>query len=152
MKINGTKNGELLQGTAEADTISAGRGNDTIDGGKGNDTLTGGEGRDTFILHATDGNDVVTDFNTNDRKNNLSDQILLDSGSGVWDGQLELVGRLHDGMDFYNHLGGHVATLHAGDFNGDGVMDSQFVMDSGASLTLLGVAPNDLYGYMVLGG
>jgi serralysin len=64
--INGTDNGEPLQGTPDADTIDAMGGNDvvrayagddTVYGGAGNDTLYGYEGADT--LYGGIGDDLI---------------------------------------------------------------------------------------------
>ena len=46
------------------DTVYGGAGDDTIHGGTGNDVMFGGSGDDIFVLDpATNGNDVITDFN-----------------------------------------------------------------------------------------
>ncbi|MGI3164848.1 Hint domain-containing protein [Pseudooceanicola sp. 200-1SW] len=46
------------------DTVYGGAGDDTIHGGTGNDIMFGGSGDDIFVLDpATNGNDVITDFN-----------------------------------------------------------------------------------------
>ena len=54
-------NDEILGNNAD-NIISGGDGADLITGSKGNDTLTGGAGSDTFVLAATDGGDIITDF------------------------------------------------------------------------------------------
>lgn len=52
----------LLEGTAEANTLTGGAGDDIIRGGRGNDVLAGGAGEDTFIFARGDGADRITDF------------------------------------------------------------------------------------------
>jgi Ca2+-binding RTX toxin-like protein len=148
MRLKGTSKGDRLIGSAGDDSVSGGRGNDWIEGGGGNDTLTGGEGRDTFVFRADSGHDVITDFDVH-----TPDYILLDSQTGVYDGYLGgHMGKLYDGFEVYNSFGTHVATLHSVDADGDGDLDSQFVMASGATLTLTDVHVTDLTGYMLFGG
>ena len=48
--INGTANADTLVGTAANDTINGLGGNDTINGGAGNDTMAGGTGDDTYVV------------------------------------------------------------------------------------------------------
>ena len=148
MRIKGTSKADQLFGTSSNDVVSGGRGNDWIEGGGGNDVLTGGAGRDTFVLRASGGNDVVTDFDVDN-----PDYILIDSQTGVYDGYLgSHWGAFADDMQIFNSHGTLVCTVQSVDQNGDGKMDTQFVMESGATLTLLGVAAEDLNGYMLFGG
>ncbi|MBR1579780.1 MAG: hypothetical protein IJ668_04705, partial [Selenomonadaceae bacterium] len=79
--------------------INAGAGNDsitsninsnygwyvTINGGLGNDTITGSTHADTFIYNADDGNDIITNYESNDRIQILSGAIddTLISGNDV---------------------------------------------------------------------
>ena len=148
MRLKGTNKADHLVGSAADDIVSGGRGNDWIEGGAGNDTLEGGAGRDTFVLRADGGHDVVTDFDVAN-----PDYIFLDSQTGVYDGYLGTHwGQFSDGMQISNSQGTLVCTIHSGDWNGDGVGDTQFEMTSGATLTILGVDPTDLSGYMLFGG
>ena len=50
--INGTANNDTLTGTASADTINGLAGNDVITGGAGTDSMNGGEGSDLYIIAA----------------------------------------------------------------------------------------------------
>ena len=148
MKIKGTNKADRLVASAGDDTVSGGRGNDWIEGAGGDDTLTGGSGADKFVFRSNGGHDVVTDFNRAE-----GDTVLLDSQTGVYDGYLGgRFGALSDGLEIYNSHGTLVATVHAGDWDGDGVGDTQFEMASGATLTLLGVDPSELSSSMLFGG
>jgi Ca2+-binding RTX toxin-like protein len=51
--INGTANNDTLTGTASADTINGIAGNDVITGGAGTDSMNGGEGSDLYIIAAS---------------------------------------------------------------------------------------------------
>ena len=51
--INGTANNDTLTGTVNADTISGLAGNDIITGGAGTDSMDGGEGSDLYIVSAS---------------------------------------------------------------------------------------------------
>ena len=55
----GLRNGSLILGTAEAETIDGDNYNNTIQGGLGNDTLDGGAGSDTYVYASGDGNDLI---------------------------------------------------------------------------------------------
>ncbi len=50
--INGTANNDTLTGTASADTIDGLAGNDVITGGAGTDVMNGGDGSDLYIIAA----------------------------------------------------------------------------------------------------
>jgi Ca2+-binding RTX toxin-like protein len=56
-KITGTTGDDVIQGTADADTIDGSNGNDIIHGGAGDDTITSGPGTD--YLYGDDGNDTL---------------------------------------------------------------------------------------------
>ena len=117
-----------------------------------NDTLEGTNQRDTFVLTAGGGDDTVTGF-VFDR--GAGDRILLDSGTGVYDGILPPLGYLFDGQVFENSAGTATFEIHAVDANGDGVTDTQIVMispDSVDSITLLGVAPDTITSAAIYGG
>jgi len=146
MKIKGPKGGVVA--TSGGETVSGGRGNDWIEGGSGDDVLTGGGGRDSFVLRSNSGHDVVTDFDISN-----PDLIVFDTQTGVYDGNVGTHwGCLWDGMEIVNSQGTSVATVHQADYNGDGAMDTQFAMSSGATLTLLGVMATQITGFSLLGG
>lgn len=73
--VTGTAKSDTLIGNDGNDSIYGGDGNDSINGlggsdvlagGKGADKLTGGEGADIFVWNKGDGNDVITDYATED--------------------------------------------------------------------------------------
>jgi len=148
MPGKGNSKGNQLLATDGDDVLVGTRSNDWLEGGAGNDFMTGGGGSDTFVFRANGGNDVVTDFNAAQ-----GDRVLLDSQTGVYDGQVGgFLGSLYDGMQIFNSRGTLVATVHSVDQNGDGIADTQFAMASGATLTLLGVDPSNLSSSMLFGG
>lgn len=67
VKIMGNALANSIIGGSGADSLSGFSGNDTLDGGIGNDTLTGGAGNDVFIYTTRQGNDVITDYSTQDK-------------------------------------------------------------------------------------
>lgn len=139
---------DQLLATAGDDVLVGTRSGDWLEGGAGNDFMTGNGGGDTFVFRANGGNDVVTDFDGSE-----GDRVMLDSQTGVYDGQLGgFLGSLYDGMQVFNSQGILVATVSSVDQNGDGIGDTQFLMASGGTLTLLGVDPSNLSSGMLFGG
>lgn len=61
-KLEGLSGDDLLRGGDGDDTLLGGDGNDILIGGADQDQLTGGRGRDQFELVASDGIDIITDF------------------------------------------------------------------------------------------
>ena len=86
-------NGDLMTGGAGQDTLIGGGADDTLEGGTGNDSLTGGLADDTFVYAAGDGDDTITDFNT-DNSGTLSDGDTTNNDaidlSGFYDNLSEL--------------------------------------------------------------
>lgn len=76
--ITGSDGGNIIFGQKGDDEITGGVSNDLLVGGAGNDTLTGGGGADIFLFHPGEGDDSITDFN--------SDQgdIIVKVGSGTF--------------------------------------------------------------------
>ena len=73
--IIGGKGSDTLQGAAGADSIIGGAGKDvlignaggdTLYGGKGKDILTGGKGNDVFIVSNGEGEDLITDYHSDE--------------------------------------------------------------------------------------
>ena len=62
--LNGTHKADILNGTAQADSIFADNGNDTINGGAGDDYIDGGNGSD--LISGGAGNDVIDGGNGQD--------------------------------------------------------------------------------------
>lgn len=80
------------------------------------------------------------------------DRLVLDSGSGVYSGIMEF-GRLSDGEVLTNHLGTASFFVSAGDFNGDGILDTRLTCDiADGSITLLGVDPASVGASAIMGG
>ncbi len=73
--IHGGEGDDSIFGEVGNDKIFGDDGDDTLSGGAGNDTLTGGDGADVFIYVSGGGNDVITDYASNE------DIIQLESGS-----------------------------------------------------------------------
>lgn len=68
---------DRLFGGSGDDGLNGGNGRDYLHGGSGVDILTGGAGRDTFAFDLSDGDDVITDFNSR------HDTIELGAALGV---------------------------------------------------------------------
>lgn len=143
MRIKGTNKADTLAGSASSDSVQGGRGNDRLDGGADNDVLTGGAGADTFILRAGSGDDIVTDFDPAE-----GDRVMFDYGTYS---DVMVFGRLSDGQSWTNFDGSATFTVTAADVNGDGKMDTALSANDD-SITLLGVAPDELWGSCLYGG
>ena len=120
--LAGGSGNDLLFGGAGDDSLDGGSGDDTLVGGEGNDTLTGGAGADTFVIPASDGGTLITDF---------------DAGNDVLD-----LGELDANITLELLLG----KMTEQDTNGDGTND--VVIDltdfGGGTVTLQGVGLDDL--------
>ena len=66
-----------ITGNKLMNSIKGGAGNDTLWGDKGNDTLTGGNGSDVFAYSSGDGNDVITDYNEEDKIKIMSGKVSV---------------------------------------------------------------------------
>jgi Ca2+-binding RTX toxin-like protein len=143
MRIKGSNKADILAGTIGTDTVEGGRGNDRLDGGAGNDTLVGGVGADTFVLRSGGGDDVVTDFDAAS-----GDRVMFDYGTYS---DIMVFGRLYDGQSWTNFNGSATFSVAAADVNGDGLTDTVLSANDD-SITLLGVAPDQLWGNCLFGG
>ena len=143
MRIKGTNKADSLAGTAASDAVEGGRGNDVLDGGVGNDTLIGGAGADIFVLREGGGDDVVMDFDAA-----AGDRVMFDYGTYS---DIMVFGRLGDGRSWSNFDGSAQFNVAASDVNGDGVVDTVISVNDD-SITLLGVAPDQLLGSCLFGG
>jgi Ca2+-binding RTX toxin-like protein len=143
MRIKGSNKADSLAGSVGSDVVEGGRGNDLLDGGAGNDTLVGGAGADTFVLRSGGGNDVVTDFDAAS-----GDRVMFDYGTYS---DIMVFGRLADGQSWTNFDGSAHFSVAAADVNGDGVMDTVLSANHD-SITLLGVAPGQLWANCLFGG
>ncbi|NVJ99181.1 MAG: hypothetical protein HWE25_13585 [Alphaproteobacteria bacterium] len=59
--VGGDGNDQIFNGAGK-DTVEGGEGNDTLWGGSGDDTLSGGNDADVFAFTATNGTDLILDF------------------------------------------------------------------------------------------
>jgi hypothetical protein len=166
--IDGTNNGEVLQGTAlddlirgfgGDDTLQGNGGNDTLEGGDGSDvltggagidTLTGGDGPDTFRDTAAGLNgDTITDLLPGDRIQ-ISDLTKATANFSISGSSLTFGGtnsvqisNLGPGRLVVRDIntGGVEVRLEAAadnDFNGDGRSDVLLVHDNGTVIDWLG--------------
>jgi Ca2+-binding RTX toxin-like protein len=142
MNIKGTGKNDSLHGTAGNDVIDGGKGNDILWGHGGDDILTGGAGADVFVLSSGGGHDTITDFNP------AEGDVIVFSYNTPLDAMF--IGSLSNGMTWTSDSGGQ-CWVEAGDFNGDGHTDTEIYVND-VSVTLLGWAPEQLTGQMLLGG
>ncbi|SEM88245.1 calcium-binding protein [Nitrosomonas marina] len=64
--LNGYDGNDLLEGGEGADRLYGSSGDDILSGGAGsNDTLDGGSGNDTYVFAIGDGNDSISNYDTN---------------------------------------------------------------------------------------
>lgn len=82
----GGQENDRLYGDEGSDALSGDKGNDVLAGNLGFDTLTGGEGNDVFMLQATQGRDLLTDFQRG------SDVIQISGGIRFSDLTLQSMG------------------------------------------------------------
>ena len=61
------------------DTLYGGAGDDLLDGGYGNDELSGGPGADIFVFAYDSGHDIITDFQIDEDRIDLSSLAGIDS-------------------------------------------------------------------------
>jgi Ca2+-binding RTX toxin-like protein len=71
----GGKGSDRIWGRNDDDLLNGGIGNDTLQGGVGQDQLIGGKGSDLFVLSASQGVDIISDF-----KISQADRIGLAGG------------------------------------------------------------------------
>ncbi len=73
---------DYLQGGTGNDSLKGDTGNDTLIGGRGNDTMTGDADDDVFVYSNGDGNDVITDYEENDKVRIASGTVSTITTSG----------------------------------------------------------------------
>jgi hypothetical protein len=98
---------------------------------------------DVFILRDGDGHLTVAGFEPG------SDRIMFDFNS--YSDVLGPLGRLSDGLTFTDFTGLTTIQVNATDTNNDGITDTTFTVGDD-SITLLGIAPSDLYSGSLMGG
>lgn len=65
--IFGRGGDDVIRGGDRTDTLHGNEGNDTLSGGSGYDRLIGGPGNDVFLYENSSGQDVIVDFESNDK-------------------------------------------------------------------------------------
>lgn len=103
-------------GTDGVDTLFGGEGSDSLVGKKGNDVLQGGAGDDTYQFSLTDGRDVVTDTQGNDR-------ILFDAS--VYESNLTLRKDVSNNLLIEIDVNNSIAVTNA--FNADGSFNANAI-------------------------
>ena len=91
--VNGTASAETVLASSDADFINGGAGNDVLVGGLGDDYLLGGEGDDTYRFAGGDGQDTV---------NNLS--------NGAGDDQLHFASGIDESQLWFSRDGDDLVT------------------------------------------
>lgn len=113
-----------------------------VEGGEGDDLLVGSQARDIFVMRAGDGHDTVRRFEPGE------DRVMFDVDHAYSD--IMYMGPLYDGLTFETFTGLAV-NVEALDANGDGETDTK-ISAGDVSITLLGVAPDELTGATLMGG
>lgn len=133
---------------APEDSVVGTKDNDRIEGQNGQDDfLIGLNGADRFILRAGSGDDTILDFKPWD-----GDKILFDFGTYS---DYMIFGRMYDGQTWNNFLNTATFSVTGTDVNGDGVEDTVISVahsNGTDSITVLGWAPEDLWGQWLFGG
>lgn len=119
--IKGMGGADILDGGAGKDIIKGGRGNDTITGGKGNDKMSGNGGADDFIFNSGFGNDIITDFNEFNNKEDidLSGVTQIKGWNDLNNNHMEQVGAdvvITQGVNTITLLDVDIGDLGKGDF------------------------------------
>lgn len=132
--LYGTSDNDHMVGGAGCDRLYGRAGDDFLDGGAGNDTLSGGSGTDWYGQTPGGGQDVITDFQSNER---------LFFAFGFFTNSTDLV---HDGAPHTLHVGDTFTTSqnHTMTVGVDGAGDTTLSWDTGESFTLMGVSPGQI--------
>lgn len=110
---------------------------------EGGDTLIGTAEADVFVLRAGQGDKTVENFDAAD-----GDRVMFDYGTYS---DIMIFDRLYDGRTWSNFNDTATFTVSANDVNGDGAVDTVISVNED-SITLLGVAPDSLWGSCLFGG
>jgi Ca2+-binding RTX toxin-like protein len=81
--VSGSASAETIQGSSDSDFIDGGAGNDILIGGIGNDYLLGGEGEDTYRFASGHGQDTINNL----ANGGANDSLRFESGideSQLW--------------------------------------------------------------------
>lgn len=107
--------------------------------------LAATDGADTFIVRAGD-TDTISGFDPS------ADRVMFDVNHSYSD--IVTLQKPYDGFEFDTFSGAHLE-VHALDYNGDGITDTQILMsgvDGTATAILLSVDPDSLWGWNLAGG
>ncbi|TLD69068.1 type I secretion C-terminal target domain-containing protein [Phragmitibacter flavus] len=127
MTLKGGALADVLVGGFGDDLIHGGDGADIISGGSGNNLLTGGPGADIFrYREQDDGDDIITDFEVNEDRLDLTGRFLGKKGNAEQFVSLEPQVEI-EGTDVV------LKTLVKLDYDGDGGVPDQVI-------TLVGIA------------
>lgn len=133
-----------ILGSTGVDALTGTKSDDYLNGGPGDDTLTGGKGLDAYGLSLGGAHDLVTDFfEAFNKHSGWTHETVVFDGFGNWTpAELGPFNQLwpqwlHDGEQFTTDLG-HTLTVH------DGGTGTVLAWDTGDSLTLQGVAPDQI--------
>jgi Ca2+-binding RTX toxin-like protein len=81
--VSGSASAETIQGSSDSDFIDGGAGNDILIGGIGNDYLLGGEGADTYRFASGHGQDAINNLANGDANDSLHFESGIDE-SQLW--------------------------------------------------------------------
>lgn len=107
--------------------------------------LAATDSADTFIVRAGE-TKTVSGFDAS------ADRVMFDVNHSYSD--ILFLGSVYDGFTFDTFSGAHLE-VHAGDYNGDGITDTQVSLsgvDGIAVATLYSVLPESLHGWNLMGG
>ncbi|MFC0386556.1 cadherin-like domain-containing protein [Muricoccus vinaceus] len=141
VKLNPTRNNDVLVGTSGPNIMSAGNGDDTVYGGGGNDSINGNNGADR--LYGQTGDDAVSGENDNDTIYGGSGEDAINGGNGsdlVYGGS---------GNDTISDLGGNLSddTIYGGSGHDriDGGNGEDLIIGGYGADTLTGGAGQDTF-------
>ena len=158
--VTGSDSTDLVVGTSADDLLQAGGGDDILTDGAGEDTMMGGNGRDIFVPVADGETDIITDFDPNNDRLDLTGWAFLYEASTLqitetndgarvsWrdellivnsvDGQRLNVDDLRAAIDLDVNRNFHIPSLSLTGNSGNDSLEGSWGVD-----TLTGLAGND---------